>query len=54
MYSLMGAETTRIDLAHDRFPYCIVWTPIPLLTYVGAVLRVLSAPALVVWEETRA
>ncbi|KAL9642273.1 hypothetical protein ABK040_007272 [Willaertia magna] len=22
-----------IDFIHDRFPYCIVWTPIPLITW---------------------
>ena len=23
----------KIDINHQRFPYCIVWTPIPLLTW---------------------
>lgn len=23
----------KIDQERDRFPYCIVWTPIPLLTW---------------------
>ena len=24
----------KIDIQNDRFPYCIVWTPIPMLTYI--------------------
>ena len=24
--------STTIDAKHQRFPYCIVWTPIPLIT----------------------
>ena len=24
----------QIDIQNDRFPYCIVWTPIPMLTYI--------------------
>ena len=23
----------KIDITYQRFPYCIVWTPIPLLTW---------------------
>ena len=23
----------KIDINNQRFPYCIVWTPIPLLTW---------------------
>ena len=30
-YSIMDSA---IDPARHRFPFCIVWTPIPLLTYV--------------------
>lgn len=26
-------ENYNIDFARDRFPYCIVWTPIPFLTW---------------------
>ena len=24
----------NIDRKADRYPYCIVWTPLPLITYV--------------------
>ena len=26
-------KTKKIDIKNDRYPYCIVWTPIPLITY---------------------
>lgn len=26
--------TDRIDRDHDRYPHCVVWTPIPLLTWI--------------------
>ncbi len=25
---------TRVDADKNRYPYCVVWTPIPFLTYV--------------------
>ena len=28
----------RIDVPRSRYPYCIVWTPIPVLTWVVAVV----------------
>lgn len=31
---LTGQGNVQIDPQQGRFPYCIVWTPIPLLTYV--------------------
>ena len=24
----------KIDIKHQKFPYCIVWTPIPFITYI--------------------
>jgi hypothetical protein len=30
---LTGPSTIEIDAQQGRFPYCLVWTPIPLLTY---------------------
>ncbi|KAK4885329.1 hypothetical protein RN001_001600 [Aquatica leii] len=29
----MGSENLEIDPARDRFPFCVVWTPIPFLTW---------------------
>ncbi|KAH9376486.1 hypothetical protein HPB48_006571 [Haemaphysalis longicornis] len=29
----MGAKPVPIDFQRDRFPFCIVWTPIPCLTW---------------------
>ena len=26
-------KTKKIDIKNNRYPYCIVWTPIPLITY---------------------
>lgn len=26
-------HTDRIDVEHDRYPHCLVWTPIPLLSW---------------------
>ncbi|OQV20150.1 Transmembrane protein 222 [Hypsibius exemplaris] len=28
-----GADPGKIDVAKNRFPFCIVWTPIPVLTW---------------------
>lgn len=25
-------QVLEIDVKNDRYPYCVVWTPIPLLT----------------------
>jgi hypothetical protein len=30
---IMGSMDNEINVKRDRFPYCIVWTPIPLLTW---------------------
>jgi len=27
----------KIDIAKDRFPYCLVWSPLPCITYVMSV-----------------
>ena len=27
----------KIDATNQRFPYCIVWTPIPLLTWLVSI-----------------
>ena len=35
MNALMASEASRIDVGRDRYPYCIVWTPIPLITFVN-------------------
>ena len=29
----------KIDITHQRFPYCIVWTPIPLLTWMVRIIK---------------
>ncbi|KAF5290601.1 hypothetical protein FQA39_LY14667 [Lamprigera yunnana] len=29
----MGPENLQVDAARSRFPYCVVWTPIPLLSW---------------------
>ncbi|KAF2903006.1 hypothetical protein ILUMI_03175 [Ignelater luminosus] len=35
----MGSEhCPEIDISRDRFPFCIVWTPIPVLTWFFPVL----------------
>ena len=27
-------SSLKIDIKHQKFPYCIVWTPIPFITYI--------------------
>ncbi|XP_065842427.1 transmembrane protein 222-like [Oscarella lobularis] len=34
----MGFEQAKIDANRQRFPYCVVWTPIPLLTWLFPVI----------------
>eukprot|EP00052_Salpingoeca_macrocollata_P017863 m.146174 g.146174 ORF g.146174 m.146174 type:complete len:223 (+) comp20521_c0_seq2:1219-1887(+) len=29
-----GSPTLRIDTARDRYPYCVVWTSLPLITWI--------------------
>lgn len=29
----MNELNKKIDVAHERYPFCIVWTPIPLITW---------------------
>jgi len=31
--STTNKNSTKIDIKNNRYPYCIVWTPIPLITY---------------------
>ncbi|XP_018334562.1 transmembrane protein 222-like [Agrilus planipennis] len=31
-------NVAQIDKAHDRFPFCIVWTPIPFLTWLFPII----------------
>ena len=37
--NMMDPENSypRIDVARSRYPYCIVWTPIPVLTWVARI-----------------
>ena len=32
----------KIDINNQRFPYCIVWTPIPLLTWLVRYREILA------------
>ena len=35
----IGSDLTeKIDADNQRFPYCIVWTPIPLLTWLVSIV----------------
>jgi len=29
----MGAQRLKVDVSRERYPFCIVWTPIPVLTF---------------------
>eukprot|EP00040_Diaphanoeca_grandis_P006212 m.36437 g.36437 ORF g.36437 m.36437 type:complete len:195 (-) comp17356_c0_seq2:113-697(-) len=28
-----NGQTTKIDVTRQRFPYCVVWTPLPMITW---------------------
>ena len=30
--SIKSSKDSQIDSKYDRYPYCIVWTPLPLIT----------------------
>lgn len=30
--SIRNSKDNQIDSRNDRYPYCIVWTPLPLIT----------------------
>lgn len=32
--NMTNNTTAKIDVARDRFPHCIVWTPIPMISWV--------------------
>ncbi|KAB0805716.1 hypothetical protein PPYR_02686 [Photinus pyralis] len=34
----MASEFTQIDITRNRYPFCVVWTPIPFLTWLFPVI----------------